>query len=280
MKSLSGKLGVVLVGLAIFGNAEVWGAESTPRPPINFEPLIYTLLGWVLGVLGTLILERLKRRRVKKDFLKSVCVQFKEVVPRLAGTYFTLKRNLGEMDRDVLNWIRSVTSQGYQFLEDKEDKTVEAMDKLLELDDEQIIGLNQLTKQKPPKASLLGKFSVPLLEENISSILLLDSKLQHSLLDIRAKVNWLNELVAQHNSFFEKTFDSGINDENWDRLDSNIRTGYGRVGNWCRRISELIMEMVIKCQPHKKRRWLKWQSTKGEGTGTSISLFTVSGFGR
>ena len=27
MKSLLGKLGVILIGLAIFGNAEVWGAE-------------------------------------------------------------------------------------------------------------------------------------------------------------------------------------------------------------------------------------------------------------
>jgi hypothetical protein len=27
MKSLSGKLGVILIGLAIFGNAEVWGEE-------------------------------------------------------------------------------------------------------------------------------------------------------------------------------------------------------------------------------------------------------------
>ena len=27
MKSLSVKLGVILIGLAIFGNAEVWGAD-------------------------------------------------------------------------------------------------------------------------------------------------------------------------------------------------------------------------------------------------------------
>jgi hypothetical protein len=27
MKSLLGKLGVILIGLAIFGNAEVWGAD-------------------------------------------------------------------------------------------------------------------------------------------------------------------------------------------------------------------------------------------------------------
>jgi hypothetical protein len=27
MKSLSGKLGVILIGLAIFGNAEVWGTD-------------------------------------------------------------------------------------------------------------------------------------------------------------------------------------------------------------------------------------------------------------
>jgi hypothetical protein len=27
MKSLLGKLGVVLIGLLIFGNAEVWGAD-------------------------------------------------------------------------------------------------------------------------------------------------------------------------------------------------------------------------------------------------------------
>lgn len=248
MKSLLGKLGVTLFGLAIFGYGEVWGAGSTPSSSINFEPLIYTLFGWVLGVLGTLILERLKRRRAKKDFVKSVWAQFREVVPRLAGTYYSMKYNLGELDRDVLKWIKSVRSQGYQFLEEK---TVEGIDKFLELDDEQIRGLNELIKQKPPKVSSLRKFGVPLLQENISSILLLDSKLQHSLLDIRTKVNWLNEIVDQHNFFFEKTFDSGISDDNWKIIDSNIRNGYEQMGRWCRRISELIMEIVIKCQKQK-----------------------------
>lgn len=248
MKSLSVKF--VVFGLIILSCAEVWGVELTPRPRINFEPLIYTLFGWVLGVLGTLILERLKRRRVKKDFVKSVCAQFKEVVPRLAGTYYSMKSNLGELDRDVLNWIKSVRSQGYQFLEDK---TVEGIDKFLELDDEQIRDLNQLIKQKTPKVSSLRKHNVPLLQENISSISLLDSNLQHSLLDIRTKVNWLNEIVDQHNFFFEKTFDSGISDENWKIIDSNIRNGYEQLGKWCRRISELIMEIVIECETHNKR---------------------------
>jgi hypothetical protein len=243
MKSLSGKLGVIIfiIDLSIFSYAEVWGAEPTPQSRINFEPLIYALFGWVLGVFGTLLVERLKRRQVKADFMKNVSAQFKEIVPRLAGNYLLLKINLGEMDRDALNWIKNVRSQGYKFLEDK---TVEAINKFLEMSDEQIRAVNQLTKQKPTKASFIKKFSLPLLTENISSISLLESNLQHSLLDIRTKISWLNEMVERHNFYFEKTFDSGISSENREIIDSNIRDGYTEFGNWCRKLSELIMNSL------------------------------------
>jgi hypothetical protein len=238
MKSLLVKL--ILIGLAIFGCAEVWGAGTTSSSSINLEPLIYIVLGFVLGLFGNLILERIKRKWLRKDFVKALYAQFKELAPKLAGNYLILKINLGEMDRDALNWIKSVKSQGYQFLEDK---TVEAIDKFLKLNDDEIRVVNQLTKQKPPKASFIKKFNLPVLEENISSISLLDSNLQHSLLDIKTKINWLNEIVERHNFFFEKTFDSGISRENWEIIDSNIREGYAQLGKLCRNISELIMKL-------------------------------------
>jgi len=156
--------------------------------------------------------------------------------------------NLGEMDRDALNWTKSVKSQGYQFLEGE---TVEAMNKILELTDDQMKAVNQLTKQKPAKASFIKKFNLPLLEENISSICLLDSNLQHSLLDIRTKINWLNEIVERHNFFFEKTFDSGISRENWEIIDSNIKKGYAEFGNLCRNTSELIMNALKELEGTK-----------------------------
>jgi len=241
MKSLSVKLGVILIGIAIFGYTEVWGSGATSSSSINLEPLIYTVLGFVLGLFGNLILERIKRKWLRKDFVNALYAQFKELVPKLAGNYLILKIDLGEMDRDALNWIKSVKSQGYQFLEDK---TVEAIDKFLKLNDDQIRVVNQLNKQKPPKASFIKKFNLPVLDENISSISLLDSDLQYSLLDIKTKINWLNEIVERHNFFFEKTFDSGISRENWEIIDSNIREGYAQLGKWCRNTSELIMKLL------------------------------------
>jgi len=75
------------------------------------EAIIYTAFGWVLGFFGTLLLQRINQKKRKYDFKESLCVEFREAIPQLAGTYYLLKETLGELDRDVLKWTQSMFSK-------------------------------------------------------------------------------------------------------------------------------------------------------------------------
>jgi len=240
MKSI---LGVILIGLAILGNSEVWGADSASSSHMNLEPFIYTGLGFVLGLFGNIILERIKRRRLKEDFVKGLYAQFKEIVPRLAGNFYLLKYNLGEINRDAVNWIISVRSQGYGIFSEQ---TIQSIESILLMNDQELGAYNQRIKQNPTIASYIKKFSLPLLEENISSISLLDLDFQHSLLDIKTKISLLNAEIERYNFFFEKTFDSTMDPNNRRIIDGNIVGSYKAISKLCRDSSDSILGFVEK----------------------------------
>jgi len=90
MKSLF-KLGIILIGLAIFARTKVWGATPASTSNINWELLIYTVLGFVLGLFGNLILERIKRGWLRKDFVKSLYAQFKRLFQGWQRTILILR---------------------------------------------------------------------------------------------------------------------------------------------------------------------------------------------
>ena len=75
------------------------------------EWIIYIALGSVLGFLGTLLLQRINRKKRAKEFKESLSLEFQEVIPQLAGTHYLLKDALGELNPDVVNWTHSTLSK-------------------------------------------------------------------------------------------------------------------------------------------------------------------------
>jgi hypothetical protein len=64
VKSLLGKLGAVLIGFAIFGNAEVWGAVEDDRASLKGLKGFYVFID---GQLDPLIREGLTKEQLKTD---------------------------------------------------------------------------------------------------------------------------------------------------------------------------------------------------------------------
>ena len=146
---------------------------------------------------------------------------------------------IGKINRDVLTWLHSAASGIIGFPE----SIRKAVEDLLKLDDAQLITVSLQSKRPVGEGKYIKKYNLPYLEKNISSISLLSPNLQHSILAIQTKIEWLNEEVERNNFFFEKTFDQ-ITPGNYDILIKNENSSYEHIGELNRELAELISKLL------------------------------------
>lgn len=161
----------------------------------------------------------------------------KEIKFRLILGVFLIAQKFGTYDRDLLNWLDPLIKKFSDTdLKQKLLKTIEA---LLKLNDEQLYALSQQRKAQT-KALSLKTFSLPFLDSKISTLSLFDTKFQNTILEIRSQVNLLSEEIEQARFFYEKTFDSTLNQENHAIISQNLRDSYQHIANVSRRIVDRI----------------------------------------
>ncbi len=209
---------------------------------LDFNSIIYTSFGFFLGFLGNLITQWIGRKRLQKDFVKGLYAQFKEELPRLVGTYYIMCSTVGKVDRDVLNWMKSMTRDMTEYPQSYKD----GFEELLRKDDADLaLALKVGSSSERPK--FVKKFSFPFLENNISSIKLLNLNLQQGVFKIWTKLNVLNEEIERNDFYFKKTFEQ-VTPENYDIIVKNTKESYANIGTLCREASELISKLIEKIE--------------------------------
>jgi len=207
---------------------------------MNYTSLI---IGWILGILGTvlgkLLIDSIKQLQKKEEIKKGLFTEFKGVRLRLAITTYQVCSILGTLNRDLLTWCFDILSEA----EDTEatSEILPAMKELMKLDDEKI----QAIISNQGKAALsLKKFFLPFLDSNINNLSLFDVKFQNFVLEIRAKLNLLNEEIDLSRFFYEKTFDSSLSPKNHQIINKNLDQLYQNVANIARLTADKITNLI------------------------------------
>lgn len=207
-------------------------------------PSIHIALGWFLGILTNFIKDWLERRRLEKEFKETLITELKEITYRLVGNYILLGDIFVCSNRDNLAWAYSMVTA---FPEGMPEDTIRLIEGLSKLNDNEHAQVQRVAPSKDEsKALFVPKFSVPFLEENITSLTMLDSSLQRFILDIRRNIGWLNENIDRTNFFYERTFDHTVSEKNHLTMRTEIQEGYKRMGELCRKTAELCKEAISK----------------------------------
>lgn len=199
-------------------------------------PIIYTGFGWFLGLLSTLVLQRINRRKRKKNFELGLCVELKEAIPRLALTYWLLKEALGELDRKAIEWTYSILSE---FAKDDK-KTLELLDSFRKKTDKDLKALALSIKASKKKTMSVKKLHLPFLQSNLPSVSLLAPGSQRVVAAIQRNVDSLNEEVDLYSFYLKKTFDATLSEENYSIVNINIDHAYGAIADLSYKTAELI----------------------------------------
>src|SRR6266576_3827648 len=186
--------------------------------------LISLILGWLLGILSPLIVDRVRRRYQIDDVKRGILTELKDARSRLTMSAYQLAVRLGKMDHNLLTWFASAL-QEYQGTELTED-ALKVIELQLKLTDEQLSALAHQVKFKPGESISLKTFAVPFLDANMNLLSLFPIDFQIRIHEIRAQLSLLNQEIDQSETLFWRTFDAGSTEENQLVIRNNVYSKY------------------------------------------------------
>jgi hypothetical protein len=199
----------------------------------TFERVGLLVLGWLLGLLGPVIVDAIKRKRENKLGRTAIREELRQLQRRLAVVVLRTESHLGKLTKDRVRWTLKYLSTN------SEDNFRNGLEKYLTWTDE-FFSEAVRHMAAPEGGSLrLQKYGTPLLDARVSALWTFDNEAQRLLLEIKTAIGFLDDAVEQSRYFNELTFKemSSVNhDIAVDSARSYITT-YGERGH---QVVELI----------------------------------------
>ena len=107
---------------------------------------------------------------------------------------------------------------------------------------------SQYAQQKnvPNSGIALKKYSMALLESNLTSLSKFDAVLRGHLLEIKTHIGFINEIVDDTRFYFQLSFQNGISPTNYEIANTNMIDSYKNYSSQARVVIELIRKIMIK----------------------------------
>jgi hypothetical protein len=187
--------------------------------------LLYLILGWLLGLLSPLIVNRISKSYSKRELFNSIGTEIKECQFRVLIVANLLGVRYGKYDKEFLKWCLPYL-QNYKGVESAE-QTIESVKYFLETKDEDIENmLAQKRSMEEGSGLSLKKFHLPFLDSKMNKISCFSIELQNIIYDIRSRLQLINEEIDSAIEYFHMTFDSSISDENHDIIKKDLTKKY------------------------------------------------------
>lgn len=197
--------------------------------------------GWVLGVFHSIFLENKKRKQAKEDYKGILFTELDLVYPEIVGTYFKITAGTGQLNKENLEWMHNIISK-------KNSKSLDSIDdeimKYLKYDDKEMKLLNE--EHHNSHTLVIMKFNLLFLKENISLFSLLDKEVRFSAINIRTKINYLNEIIDEVNFFYRTSLVPGVTESTYNIAKSNIKKCYIVIRDLCKSTLEMIVSINEK----------------------------------
>jgi len=206
----------------------------------TIEKLLLLTLGWLLGMLGPVVTEAIKKRRENCQVRLALAAELREVSYKLALANYLVNIHFGTVDRPYLQWLQGVTSnyKGPSLTE----TTQPSIEMQLGLPEVQLVALVRAQTAEKGKNIVTQKVIVPLLDARVSSLWYLENRVQVLLLDIRSNINLLNELVDQARYYSGLTFGK-LEGENYNLVVDNLDGCHRQYAERAKRIVTKIEEL-------------------------------------
>lgn len=194
--------------------------------------VLLILLGWVLGMVSTLIVAVIQRKAQLAEINGAILAELDELRNGLAWMSFKIVARAGKVDRSYLSWFGQITNQ---YRGPKRDARLEeALAKLSHLSNEQLQA-EVATIHPQGRALGLKRLLTPAVTANLHHLGGFPEEYQRLLYDVVRQAEAINQEIAQADHFFKLTFDTSLDAANREIVQSNLEEAYSminKVAKW------------------------------------------------
>ena len=187
------------------------------------EKVVLVALGWLLGLAAPAITEAIKRRRENALGRAAIVTELHEVAYKLALSVHGVYMHRGDVDRVKLEWLHAVMER-YSGLHDPGNLLMTTRAQLSWTDEQIALGTRAMAKG-PDRFLNLQKYKVPLLDARVAALWSFDTSHQRHLLEIRAGLDMLDDIVERSRHFSDMTFGK-LEPGMFDRVIENVEQSY------------------------------------------------------
>lgn len=213
------------------------GAESTV-----WQSLLFVGLGWLLGLLGPVIVDAIRRHYVRDEIRTAIVSELSEARFRFAGVVYILQARFGTYDRQLLEWLLPLV-EDYRG-PNRNQEIAEVIRRQLALSDAELAKVAQQQQAGPEAGLAVKKYRLPYLESHVPDLGLFKERPRALILDIRSNVDLFNEQVDEALFYFKLTYESGVSVDNHHRAVLAVKTSYMSLATRAREIIERVGELL------------------------------------
>lgn len=204
--------------------------------------ILLIILGWLLGILSPILQENIKQKRDTKKISAAIINELNDLEYRLMLFAFRLFAHIGKMNIYFISWAASV-KENYSgpFINEE---TANAIVRLSALSNDEIIRL--FPDRSETKGLRMSKMIVPFTQSKVDSLTHFPTDFQKKIFSILTQLSYLNNDIDFSMEDINRTFDPGLDRENWFIIRNNIIESYEAMGNRARQIADKIKEIRIK----------------------------------
>lgn len=206
----------------------------------SVEKVLLIALGWLLGLLAPVIVDGIKRRRENEVGRVAIRSELRDVAHKLALASHYIHIHQGTVDKENLTWLKRHL-ESHAALVDSQ-PVMDSIRMQLAMSDAEHAQFVRLRIANHGKSVVLQKYPVPLLDARVSALWSFENAFQRQLLDIRTRIELLNDLVDRSRKFSDMTFGK-LENGNYELVVQNIEQTYTEYASSARRIVDLVAQL-------------------------------------
>ncbi|WP_434025642.1 hypothetical protein [[Pseudomonas] boreopolis] len=220
----------------------------------SWEKILFLLLGWLLGLLGPIVVDAIRRKHESKELKQAILAELHQLQYKLSGTAYLTSLQTDQYDRQFVEWYKRIVSSYRGPL--TSGPLPQAIDATLARTDQEIAEAGRRLKNPPGVSLGLKSFEAPLLKSKIGQLGSYSIPFQNVLLEILSRIRIVNEEIEQFRFYFRQTLTA--NGENRDLIDGNIDGSYRAIRTQVMMISDHIDEAAME----ENKPWMRWSWPK------------------
>jgi len=205
--------------------------------------LIYLILGWLLGLLGPGITERIRRRYRQRDVVASIVNEMVELEYTLAAVSWKMRLKREDLTDDYLAWLQPIVD-GYSGPE-KSPGLADALRTIRKGTDTERRQAAKLLQDNTRGLSL-KRYQVPFISAQAAEVSLCPLDFQRRVYRVMARLDLFNQEGTFLQGQFDRTFDVSIVGANRESVERDLKEGYANLA----RSSEGVAKAIGDIRSH------------------------------